>query len=105
MDRKTRKIMTINRIYHSKSNTDRLYIPRTEGGRGLLSIADSVEIEKQNLSLYLDQSRERLLRFSKSERILPQYEGPVSTAKKQKKKERYKQWKEKQLHCKFIREK
>ena len=44
------------------------------------------------------------MRFSKSERILPQYEGPVSTAKKQKKEERYKQWKEKQLHGKFIKE-
>ena len=33
-----------------------------------------------------------------------QYEGPVSTAKKQKKEERHKQWEEKQLHGKFIRE-
>ena len=43
MDRKTRKIMTMNRMY-------RLYIPRMEGGRGLLSIADCVETEEQNLS-------------------------------------------------------
>ena len=78
MDRKTRKIMTMNRMY-------RLYIPRMEGGRGLLSIADCVETEEQNLSLYLDQSEERLLRLSKSERILPQYGGQVSTTKKQKK--------------------
>ena len=35
---------------------------------------------------------------------MPQYEGPVSKAKKQKKKERHKQWKEKQLHSKFIRQ-
>ena len=75
-----------------------------EGGRGLLSTADCVETEEQNLSLYLDQSEERLLRLSKSERILPQYGGPVSTAMKQKKEQRYKQWKEKQLHGKFIRE-
>ena len=47
---------------------------------------------------------ERLLRFSKSERILPQYGGPVSTTKKQKKKQRHKKWKEKQFHGKFIRE-
>ena len=44
------------------------------------------------------------MRLSKSERILPQYGGPVSTAMKQKKAQRYKQWKEKQLHGKFIRE-
>ena len=101
---KTRKIMTMNRMYHPQSDTDRLYIPRMEGGRGLLSIADCVETEEQNLSLYLNQSEERLLRLSKSERILPQYGGPVSTAMKQKKEQRYKQWKEKQLHGKFIRE-
>ena len=32
MDRKTRKIMTMNRMYHPQSHTDRLYIPRMEGG-------------------------------------------------------------------------
>ena len=63
MVRKTRKIMTMSRMYHPQSDTDRLYIPRTEGGRGLLSTADCVETEKHNLSLYLDQSEERLLRI------------------------------------------
>ena len=86
MDRKTRKIMIKNRIYHQQSDTDRLSLLRMEGGRGLLNIADYVETEKQNLSLfYLDQSKERLLRFFKGERILPEYERTVSTAKKQKK--------------------
>ena len=47
---------------------------------------------------------ERLLRFSKSEKILQRCELPVSSAKKQKKKERHKQWKENQLHGKFARE-
>ena len=105
MDRKTRKIMTINRMYHTQSDIDRLYIARVEGGRGLLSIAECVETKEQSLSLYLDQSEERLLRLSKSERILPQSGGPVSTTKKQKKEQKHKQWKEKQLHGKFIREK
>ena len=75
-----------------------------ESGRELLSTADCVKTEEQNLSLYLDQSVERLLRLSKSERILPQHGGPVSTTKKQKKEERHKQWKEKQLHGKFIKQ-
>ena len=105
MDRKTRKIMAINRMYHTQSDIDRLYIARVEGGRGLLSIAECVETEEQSLSLYLDQSEERLSRLSKSERILPPYGGPVSTTKKHKKEQKHKQWKEKQLHGKFIREK
>ena len=90
MDKKTRKIMAMNGIYHSWNDTDRLFIPRMESGEGLLSIADCVENEKQSLSLYLDQLEERLLRFYKSERILPQYKGPVS----------HKQWKEKRKHWK-----
>ena len=91
-------------MYHPQNDTDRLYIPRMEGGRRLLSIADCVETEEQNLSLYLDQLEERLLRVSKSERVLPQYEGPVSTTKNQKKEQRYKQCKKKQLHGKLVRE-
>ena len=43
MDRKKRKIMTVNRMYHPQSDTDRLYIPRMEGGRGLLSIVGCVD--------------------------------------------------------------
>ena len=43
MDRKTQKIMTMNRMYHQQSDTDRLHIPRMEGRWGLLSIADCVE--------------------------------------------------------------
>ena len=104
MDSKTRKLMMTNRMYHPQSDSKRLYIPRTEGGRRLLSIADCVEPEEQNLSLYLDQSGERLLGFSIDERILAQYEVPVSTTKKQKQEERHKQWKEKQPIGKFTRE-
>ena len=63
MDWKIRKTMMMNRLYHPHSDTDRLYIPRAESGRGILSIADLVEIVEQNLSLYLDHSEERLLRF------------------------------------------
>ena len=85
LDRKTGKILNMNRIYHLQSDTDRLYIPRMEAGRGLVSISDCVEIEEKKLSRYLDQSEERLLRPSKTKRMLPEYIRSVSTAKKQKK--------------------
>ena len=35
---------------------------------------------------------------------MPQYEWPLATGKKQKKEQRNEQWKEDQLHGKFIRE-
>ena len=53
--------------------------------------------------MYLDQQEERLLRFSKGAKILPEYERSISAAKKQKKEERRKQLKEKQLHGKSVR--
>ena len=58
---------------------------------------------KNNLSLYLDQSEERLFRLSESERILPQYGGPVSTTEKHKKEQRHKQWKKKQVPWKIYK--
>ena len=54
MDSKTRKIMTMNRIYNPQSDTGRLYIPRMEEGKRLLSISDYEETEEQNLSPHLD---------------------------------------------------
>ena len=103
MARKTRKIMTMNRMYDLKKDTGRRYIPRMENGSGLLSIADCAETEEQDLSLNLGQSEERLLRVCKSEMILPENEGPVTTAKKQKNGERHKQWKEKHLDGKVYK--
>ena len=44
IDMKTRKIMTMNRMYHTQGDTDRLYISRKKGGRGFLSIVECVEI-------------------------------------------------------------
>ena len=38
MNRKTRKIMTMNRMYNPQNDTDRLYIPKMEGGRGLQTV-------------------------------------------------------------------
>ena len=72
-------------MYHPQRNFNRLYIIKMEGGRELLDTTDCIETEEQNIPQYLNQSEERLLRFSKSKRILSEYEGPVSTAKKQKK--------------------
>ena len=33
MDRRTRKLLTMHNGLHPKSNVDRLYVPRREGGR------------------------------------------------------------------------
>ena len=54
--RKTRKLFTIYGALHPKSDVDRLYIARKEGGRGLISIDDCVELAIRCLELYVHQS-------------------------------------------------
>ena len=50
VDRKTRKIMTMNGALHPKSDIDRLYlIGRKNGGRGLISCEYCVRAEENNL--------------------------------------------------------
>ena len=38
MDTKIRKLLTCNRIHHRKADVERLYVPRREGGRGLMQL-------------------------------------------------------------------
>ena len=40
IDRKTRKILTMYKMHHSKSDIDKLYVKRKEGGRSLLQNED-----------------------------------------------------------------
>ena len=40
MDRKTRKLMTMNDALHPRADVDRLYVPREEGGRGMKSVEE-----------------------------------------------------------------
>ena len=62
LDRTTRKIMTMYGAFHSKSDVDRLYVKRKDGGRGLMSVKDCVQSEENNLGIYLRDSDEELLK-------------------------------------------
>ena len=56
MDRSTRKVMNMYRALHPRDSVARLYLPRKEGGRGLLSIEDSVDLAILGLENYVQQS-------------------------------------------------
>ena len=60
IDRKTRKLFTMYGALHPKSE-GRLCIPRKEGGRGLISIEDCVELAIRGLEVYVYGSEERLI--------------------------------------------
>ena len=54
-------MFTIYGALHPKSDVDRLYIPRKEGGRGLISIEDCVELAIKGLEVYVHGSEKRLI--------------------------------------------
>jgi len=53
--------MTINKEFHPKSDTDTLYVPRSKGGRVLLSCKSCIMTEENNLGWYIKHQAEPLL--------------------------------------------
>jgi hypothetical protein len=54
IDRKTRKILTVYKMHHPKADTDRLYVKRKGGGRGLSQIEAAYKTEIINIAEYLN---------------------------------------------------
>ena len=71
---------------HPKSDVDRLYIPRKEGGRGLISIEDCVELAIRGLEVYVHGSEERLIQAARGDKI--DGLGAASVLKRSKKEKR-----------------
>ena len=97
MDRKTRKLMTMNRALHPKADVDRLYISRDEGGRGMVSIEECVRLEECSLSDYIKRRR------MNEDSVLDSF-VKETTARELKKKnmtERKDGWKGKALHGQY----
>ena len=62
VDRTTRKYLTMNGAFHPKSDVDRLYVKRKEGGRGLIGVEQCVRSEENGLGFYVVNSDELLIR-------------------------------------------
>ena len=69
IDRKTRKLFTIYGALHPKSDVDRLYLPRKEGGRGLISTEDCIKLAIRGLEVYVHRSEERLIQAARGDNI------------------------------------
>ena len=106
VDRKTRKVMTINKELHPRSDVARIYVSRTKGGRGLISCENCVKGEENNLSWYIKNSREIFLRKVGEISIVNTEEAlepnEFKTAKSQ---EMEDAWKQKVMHGQFVRDK
>ena len=46
LDRKTRKLLTIHGQHHPKTNLDRLYVPRKQGGRDLMKLEEAQVVDR-----------------------------------------------------------
>ena len=53
MDRKTRKLLTSHRMHHPKAGVDRLYLPRSNGGRGMIRLEMAYKTTAIAMSTYL----------------------------------------------------
>ena len=62
LDRKSRKTMTMYGGLHPKSDVDRLYVKRKEGGRGSISVEQCIREEENSLGFYVANSEENLIR-------------------------------------------
>ena len=102
INRKARKLSTIYGALHPKSDVDRLYIPRKEGGRGLISTEDCVELAIRGLEVYVHGSEERLIQAARRDKI-DGLEAAV-VLKRSKKEERLENWQEKVLHGQYLRQ-
>ena len=78
-------------VLHPKSDVDRLYIARKEGGRGLISIKDCVELAIGGLEE--EAARDRIDGLE-----------AVSVLKKSKKEKGLEDWEEKVLHGQYLRQ-
>ena len=103
IDRKTRKMMTSNGALHPQSDIDRLYIPRSVGGRGMQSVKQVMLEEQMKLAEYVQNSTEDALRDVWNEGLLAKQEAKAEM-KHVKDEDRLESWKTKALHGKYPRE-
>ena len=62
MDAKTRKLFTMFKMHHPKADVDRMYLPRKEGGRGLIQLECTYKTSIIGLDKYLANTKDHLLK-------------------------------------------
>ena len=103
LDRKTRKLLTMYGALHPRPNVSRVYVPRSEGGHGLISVEDAIYTEEKNINVYVSQSQERLLTAAWRKKNIDEIETSKEY-KDRKKRERIEDWRGKELHGQFKRQ-
>lgn len=106
IDRKSRKIITMNKELLPRSDVARIYVPRKKGGRGLISCESCVRREENNLSWYVNNSGELLLKKVGDSNVVNISEAVDPKKNKvNEEKESENEWKQKRMHGQYVREK
>ena len=63
IDTKIREQLTCGRMHHPKSDVDRLYMPRSKGGRGMIQLELSYKTSTVGLSQYLRNSQDWMIKL------------------------------------------
>jgi hypothetical protein len=63
LDRKTRKMLKFHGQHYTKAETDCLYVPRKEGGKGLMQVEGVYTAETLNLVEYVENKEDPLIRI------------------------------------------
>ena len=103
IDIKTRKLMTMNGSLNPSGNVGRLYLARKEGGRGLISCEECVNVEVQSLDKHFGENEEWMLKFVAGEKRLSKVEDQ-DVFKKCFKEEKRSERLEKPLHGRFLKD-
>jgi len=83
--RKTRKMLTMYKMHHPKADTDRLYVKKKEGGRGLVQIEATYKVGIINIAEYLNTNykEDQFVNILKSqESTQPNMNSIIKTAAK-----------------------
>ena len=102
IDRKPRTLFNIYGALYPNSDVGILYVPRKEGGRGLISTEDCVELVIRGLEVIVNASEEKLIQAARGDKI----DGleAASVLKRSKKEKRLEDWEEKVMHGQYLRQ-
>ena len=105
MDRMTRKLVTMNKELHPRSDVAGMYVSRKNCGRGLIGCENSVKSEENVLGWYVKNNIEPLLAAVRTSRTITNEETvDPKEFKKIKEEQRKNEWTAKRMHGQFARD-
>jgi hypothetical protein len=109
-------MLTIHGQHHPRADIDRLYVPRKEGGRGLMHVEGAYIAETLNLVEYVESKEDQLIQIVRTHqhntnsallqtanKFKKTFQSETKQIKKYKNSEFKKKWEEKRMHGQFPR--